>query len=126
MGVPGVKSARRRLAIAARVIDRLRAGIGPSAAELRDAAYLETWVVEPSPGAGAPYVLSGTGYRLPLRRAILHDLVIAIDAKLGWARLPDEWVVLGERSSATTVDAEDALRRGAAWIERQLAEGTED
>jgi predicted nucleotidyltransferase len=44
---------RRRLALAGRVVDRLRAGLGPSPAELRDAPYLEAWVIEPSPGADA-------------------------------------------------------------------------
>ena len=44
---------RRRLAFAGRVLDRLRAGLGPSPAELRDAPYLEAWVSERSSRADA-------------------------------------------------------------------------
>jgi hypothetical protein len=123
MAVVSSAVARRRLATAARVIARLRAGTAPSAAELRDAAYLESWVIEASPEEGAPYPLSGAGYRVPRRSVILHDLVIALDPKLGWARLLEEWVLLGPKPAATGIDPDDALRRGSAWVARQLCGG---
>lgn len=76
---------RRRMALAGRVLDRLRAGLGPSPAELRDAPYLEAWVIEPSPGAdaheheGRPRFSNAVSLRvqpqpvLALREALAHS-----------------------------------------------------
>lgn len=52
MGV-NCAAVRRRLALAGRVVDPLRAGIGPSPAELRDAPCLKAWVIECSSGGDA-------------------------------------------------------------------------
>jgi hypothetical protein len=114
---------RTRLLSAARVVAQIRAGLVPSPAELRDAPYLDEWTIEPAPAGEAPYVLTGLAYRLPLLRAVFYEPLLAIDPNLGWARLLGEWVVLGRKVPAIALDPEDALRRAAAWIERELGGG---
>jgi predicted nucleotidyltransferase len=94
-----LSAARERLLSAVRVVAQIRAGLVPSAAELRDAPYLDDWTVEPAPDAAAPYMLTGLAYRLPLRRAVFYEPLLAIDPNLGWARLLGEWVVFGRKGA---------------------------
>lgn len=61
----------------------------PSARDLSDAAVLEQWHLFIIPTGGillAGYVGGRT----------VTDLAVAIDTKTGWARVPGEWLVLGE------------------------------
>jgi hypothetical protein len=67
-------------------------------------------------------VLTGLAYRLPLRRAVFYEPLLAIDPHFGWARLLGEWVVLGRKVPAIALDPADALRRAAAWIARELGD----
>jgi len=76
--------------------------------------------LEGQPGAsGEPYQLVGTVYtQTPF---VLTESVLAIDPQVGWARICDEWIVLGTRlTGATPVDPADIQRVGASWLIRQL------
>jgi predicted nucleotidyltransferase len=84
MTAPAVN--RRRLALAGRVLDRLRAGLGPSPAELRDAPYLEAFVTEPSPGADAREHDGRPGFSNAVSLRVQPQLVLTLREAL--ARTP--------------------------------------
>jgi predicted nucleotidyltransferase len=77
---------RRRLALAGRVPDRLRAGLGPSQAGLRDAPYLGACVTEPSPGADAREHDGRPGFSTAVSLRVQPRLVLTLREAL--ARAP--------------------------------------
>jgi predicted nucleotidyltransferase len=77
---------RRRLALAARVLDRLRAGLGPSPAELRDAPYLEASVIDRSPGGDGRERDGRPGFSNAVSLRVQPQLVLTLREAL--ARAP--------------------------------------
>jgi predicted nucleotidyltransferase len=82
----GVFVARRRLARAGRVLDRLRAGLGPSPAELRDAPYLEASVIDRSPGGDGREHDGGPDFSNAVSLQAQPQLVLALRQALARAR----------------------------------------
>ena len=109
---------RESLLRATSILDLLAAGWQPGPTELGNARRLENWTVRPGPAA-SPYQLVGSVYtQTPF---LLTESVLAIDPQVGWARIWDEWLFLGTRSTdAPTVDPADVQRVGAGWLIRQL------
>jgi hypothetical protein len=81
---------RYGMPLARDLIDRLRAGEGPTGRELADAMCLEQWQLAAG-GETAPYLIKGQA----AGRAICEAL-IAHDPAVGWARTFDRWFVLGQ------------------------------
>lgn len=105
---------------AASTLDLLAIGWQPGRAELFEARYLEHWLVMPG-SAGRPYQIIGAIWSLPARRTAIIASVLAIDPEAHWARISDEWVVLGDGfSSAPAFDPVDIQRAGAAWLLNEL------
>jgi hypothetical protein len=107
---------RYGMPLARELLDRLRAGRGPTGRELADAMCIEEWHVVPG-GETAPYLLEGK-----VAGRSTSEVVIALDPAVGWARTFDRWFVLGEPdpNSKPLVSPDGVMQATAAWIDRQL------
>lgn len=87
----------------------------PTGRDLADAAVIDRWrLASPEPGPG-PFLLHGV-----IAGKDTFAPVIALDARAGWARLADRWVVLGERAPgpARIIAQSEIVRRAAEWSVR--------
>jgi hypothetical protein len=99
----------------------LAIGWRPGAAELDAACCIEHWAILPG-SANRPYQIMGVSSSLPLRRSIIIASVITIDPSAHWARVWDEWAVIGDGlDGAATFDPAEIQRAGADWLLAELA-----
>ncbi len=98
-----------------------------SARDLADATVLQQWRTFTTPkGAVLLFGFAGT--------KVIIDLALAIDANAGWARIPGDWLVLGEPARErvpASIDWNERLRQDPlpndaegmiAWARRNLLE----
>jgi hypothetical protein len=111
---------RYGLPLAREILARLRGGRQPTARDLEDAALIAQWRLRLRSPAD-PYLLEG---RIGTRT--ISEVLIAIDPAVGWARTIDHWFVLEEpdRSNPAAASPDDVMQAAAAWIDRQLGNGT--
>lgn len=103
------------------IVDLLDAGWRPGNGELDYARYVEKWGILPS-NDGAPFRIMGFARSMPVRSRILIAPVFAIDRSENWARILDEWIIIGD-SLAGSPDFDPAEIRDAAmaWLHGKLS-----
>jgi hypothetical protein len=111
---------RASLVRATSILDLLAAGWRPGYGELDAAAYIERWTLLPR-GEGRPYYLIGVAWLLPVKRQVIISAVLAIDRAAHWARVWDEWIVIGDQiDGALPFDADEVQRAGYEWLLTEL------
>lgn len=107
---------RSSLARASSILDMLAIGWRPGEAELDAAPYVEQWAIMPRSN-GLPYNMIGIAWSLPVKRTVMVAAVLAIDQAAHWARVWDEWIVIGDPLGGTPAVEDDEISRvGAAWL----------
>lgn len=107
---------RSSLARACSILDMLAIGWRPGEAELDAAPYVEQWAIMPRSN-GLPYNMIGIAWSLPVKRTVMVAAVLAIDHAAHWARVWDEWIVIGDPlGGSPTVEDDEISRAGAAWL----------
>jgi hypothetical protein len=102
------------------IVDLLDIGWRPGNAELDTARYVEKWGILPSRGA-ALFRMMGIVRSLPARRTIFIAPVFAIDRTANWARIWDEWIVIGDSlDDSPAFDAIEIRDATAAWLHVEL------
>jgi hypothetical protein len=103
------------------IVDLLDAGWRPGNGELGTARSVEKWGILPS-NDGAPFRIIGFARSLPVRCRIFIEPVFAIDRSEKWARILDEWIVIGD-PLAGSPDFDPAEIRDAAmaWLHGKLS-----
>lgn len=106
---------RSSLARASSILDMLAIGWRPGEAEL-NAPYVEQWAIMPRSN-GLPYNMIGITWSLPVKQTVMVAAVLAIDRAAHWARVWDEWIVIGDPLGGTpAVEDGEISRAGAAWL----------
>jgi hypothetical protein len=102
------------------IVDLLDIGWRPGNAELETARYVEKWGILPSAGAG-PFHIMGFARSLPVRCRIFIAPIFAIDRTANWARIWDEWVIIGDSLDGSPgLDAAELRVVTAAWLQGKL------
>ena len=97
-------------------LELLGNGWRPGDAELECARFVEKWIIL-RPNQGMPYFMMGIAWSLPVKREVIFAAVLALDQSAGWARLWNEWVVIGETmDGAPAIDADAIQCAGSAWL----------
>lgn len=111
---------RASLVRATSILDLLTAGWRPGYDELDAAPYVERWTLLPQ-GEGRPYYLIGVAWSLPMKRQVTISAVLAIDRAAHWARVWDEWIVVGDQiDGALPFDTGEVQRAGYEWLLTEL------
>jgi hypothetical protein len=111
---------RDSLLRASSIVDRLAVGWRPGDAELENARFVDDWTIFPS-GEGMPFRLMGLAWSLPVKCTMIVASVIAINPTEGWARIWDEWVVIGDPiDEFHSTNCDTIQRAGASWLLTQL------
>ncbi len=102
------------------IVDLLDIGWRPGNAELDTARYVEKWGILPSRGA-APFRMMGIIRSLPVRRTVFIAPVFAINRTANWARIWDEWVIIGDSlDDSPAFDAAEIRDTTSAWLHGEL------
>lgn len=102
------------------VVDMLEVGWRPGQTELADARHVVEWAILPSE-RGLPYRIIGLARDHLFHHTTFIASVIAIDLAARWARIWDEWVILGDQiSGSPCFDQTEIRRTGAAWLLDEL------
>ena len=102
------------------IVDLLDIGWRPGNAELDTARYVEKWGILPSRGA-APFRMMGIVRSLPVRRTVFIAPVFAIDRTANWARIWDEWVIIGDSlDDSPAFDAAEIRDATSVWLHGEL------
>jgi hypothetical protein len=109
---------RTELVFAAKLLQCLRAGSSPSPAALEWSGFVEHWAIIVRDDV---CLLTGSVWRLPLRRHSLAAPLLAIDPAAGWARALDEWLTIEMPCGGVAGPCPDLVaERAARWLEQQL------
>jgi hypothetical protein len=111
---------RASLVRATSILDLLAVGWRLGDDELDAAHFVEPWTLL-TRGEGRPYCLIGVAWSLPVKRQITVSAVLAIDRAAHWARVWDEWIVIGDQiDGAPPFDAGEVQRAGYEWLLTEL------
>ena len=108
----------------AEIIELLKIGWQPRGRLFSDASYIDQWALLRSEGEGV-YRLVGQRWSLPMTKRIVTAPLIAINVAAGWARLAEEWAVIGEPLAEALqefVEADQVLRLATSWLRQRLLE----
>lgn len=112
---------RDSLLRASAILDLLEIGWQPGKAELDAARYVQKWTIRQSDD-GLPFQMIGIAWSLPVRCAVVADAVLALDRAAHWARLWNEWVVIGDPLKGSLPLDTDIIRTAsAAWLIKELS-----
>lgn len=102
------------------VVDMLEVGWRPGQTELADARHVVEWAILKSE-RGVPYRIMGLARGHRFHPTTFIATVIAIDLDAHWARIWDEWVIIGDQiPSSPSFDPTEIRRTGAAWLLDEL------
>ncbi len=102
------------------IIDLLEAGWRPGEKELADARCVAKWGLLPC-AKRRPYRIMGLVWSLSEQSTPFVAPIIAIDQEARWARIWDEWIVIGDPLSGTPpFNAAEIQRTGAAWLTDEM------